>query len=129
MQNFGAEVGELHRFLIGHRLQQTRIRHLTRVAGINAVNVGPDFTAVGAQAGGQHRCGVVRAVTAQHHQFALFVTGGEARHQHHMVSRDLAGGNAAGRLGDIHGGFEVMANGKQFFNRINHRDVMTARFQ
>ncbi|SWI91006.1 Uncharacterised protein [Klebsiella pneumoniae] len=22
-----------------------------------------------------------------------------------------------------------MANGKQFFNRVNHRDVMTARFQ
>jgi hypothetical protein len=46
-----------------------------------------------------------------------------------MVSRDLAGGNAAGRFGDIDGGFEVVANGKQFFNRVNHRDVMTARFQ
>jgi hypothetical protein len=34
-----------------------------------------------------------------------------------MVSRDLAGGNAAGRFGDIDGGFEVMANGQQFFDR------------
>ena len=129
MQNFSAEVGQLHRFLIGHRLQQTRIRDLTRVTGINAVNVGPDLAAVGAQAGGQHRGGVIRAITAQHHQLTFFVTRGEARHQHHMVRRDLAGGNAASRLSDINGGFEVMANGQQFFNRVNHRDVMTARFQ
>jgi hypothetical protein len=46
-----------------------------------------------------------------------------------MVSRNLAGGNAAGRFGDIDGGFEVMANGQQFFDRVNHADFMTARFQ
>ena len=77
----------------------------------------------------EYRSRVVGAVTPQHHQLTLFVTRGKARHQHHMVSRDLAGGNATSRLCDIYGGFEVMANGKQFFNRVNHRDVMTARFQ
>ncbi len=64
MKNFGAEVGQLHGFLIRHRFQQPGVGNLSWVAGINAVDVGPDFTAVGAQAGRQHGSGIIGAVAA-----------------------------------------------------------------
>ncbi len=48
VKNFSAEVGKLHRFLVGHRLQQPRIGHLTRVAGIDPVNVRPNLATIGA---------------------------------------------------------------------------------
>ena len=42
VQHFGAEVGELHRLLVRHRFQQPGVRHGARIAGIHAVDVGPD---------------------------------------------------------------------------------------
>ncbi len=129
VKHFGAEVGKLHRLLIRHRLQQAGIRHLTRVTGIHTVHVSPDLATVGTQTGGQYGGRVVRAVTAQHHQLPFFIPGGETRHQDHMISRDFACGNAAGRFGNIYGGFEVMTNSEQFFDRIDHRDVMATSFQ
>ncbi|MNS71198.1 hypothetical protein D3C72_1045590 [compost metagenome] len=129
MEDFCAEIRQLHRFLIRHRFQQPCVRHLARIAGIDAVNVRPDFAAIGAQTSSQHGGRVVGTVTAQHHEFALLVTGSEARHQNHMVSRDFTGGDATGRFGDIDGGFEVMAHRQQFFDRVDHRDMVTTRFQ
>ena len=46
-----------------------------------------------------------------------------------MVCRDLAGGNAAGGFGDIDGGFQIVAHGKQFFDRVNDTDFMSTSFQ
>ena len=129
VQHFRAKVGELHRLLIRHRFQQARIRHLTRIAGVHSVDIGPDFAAVSAQAGGQYRSRVVGAVTPQHHQLAFLIAGGKPGHQDHMVCRDLAGGNAAGGFGDIDGGFQIVAHGKQFFDRVNDTDFMSTGFQ
>ena len=129
MQHFRAEIGELHRLLVRHRLQQARVGHLTRIAGVDAIYVGPDFTAVGTQTGGQHRGGVVRAVTPQHHQFALLIASGKAGHQDHISRRDLAGGDAARRFGDIDGRFEIVADGQQLLHWIDHGDAVAARQQ
>ena len=41
----------------------------------------------------------------------------------------MAGGNAAGRFSDIDSGFEVMANGQQFFDGIYHANFVPASFQ
>ncbi len=46
-----------------------------------------------------------------------------------MVRRDFARRNTACRLGNVDGGFEVVAHSQQFFNRIDDRHVVTARFQ
>ncbi len=129
MQHFRPEVGEFHRLPVGHRFQQAGVRHLTRIAGIDAVDVGPDFTTVGAQAGGQHGGGVVRAVAPQHHQLAAFVTGGKARHQDHAVGRNMAGGDATRRFGDIDCRFQVVAVRQQHTDRIDNADAMASRLQ
>ena len=129
VQHFRAKIGELHRLLIRHRFQQTRIRHLARVASVHSVDIGPDFAAIGAQAGGQHRSRIVGAVAPQHHQLPLLIASGKPGHQDHMVCRDLAGGDAAGGFGDIDRGLHVVTNGKQFFHRVNDTDFMTTGFQ
>lgn len=46
-----------------------------------------------------------------------------------MVRRDFARRNTACRLGNVDGGFKVVAHSQQFFNRIDDRHVVTARFQ
>ncbi|MNS47119.1 hypothetical protein D3C72_796370 [compost metagenome] len=48
VENFRAEIRQLHRFLIRHRFQQPCVRYLARIAGIHAVNVGPDFATISA---------------------------------------------------------------------------------
>ena len=67
VQHFSAEVRKLHRFLIRHRLQQSGVGYLARIAGIYAIDIGPDLTTIGAQTGGQYGGRVVRAITPQHH--------------------------------------------------------------
>ena len=67
VQHFSAEVRKLHRFLIRHRLKQSGVGYLTRIASIYTVDIGPDFTTIGTQTGGQYGGRVVRAITPQHH--------------------------------------------------------------
>ncbi|MNB99690.1 hypothetical protein D3C75_469890 [compost metagenome] len=129
VQHLGAEVGELHRLFIGEGFEQVGIRHQARVTVVAAFHVCPDLAALGVHAGGQDGGGVIRAVTAQQHSFALVAATGEARHQVEAIGAQALGGKAqAGGL-DVHMGFEVAAVGHQQLLRHYEIQLETAHPQ
>ncbi|MND74426.1 hypothetical protein D3C80_660170 [compost metagenome] len=129
VQHLGAEIGELHRLFIGEGFEQVGIRHQARVAVVATFHVCPDLAALGVHAGGQDGGGVIRAVTAQQHSFALVAATGEARHQVEAIGAQALGGKAqAGGL-DVHMGFEVTAVGHQQLLRHDEIQYKTAHPQ
>ena len=129
VQHLGTEVGELHRLFIGEGFQQVGVRHQARVAVVATLHICPDLAAFGIHTGGQHGGGVVGAVTAQQHGFALVAATGEARHQVEAIGAQALGGEAqAGGL-DVHMGFEVTAVGHQQLLRHDEIQFETAHSQ
>ena len=126
VQHLGAKVGELHRLLIRHALEQDGIRDQTWVAAVDAVHIGPDLAAFGTDAGGQTGGGVVGAVAPQQHQFTLGIAAGEARHQiDGLFLKRFRLETSTGDI-DVDVGFEEATLSQQQLYRVQLNDLMTA---
>src|SRR3954470_5674994 len=85
MAHLGAEVGELHCFLIRERVDDRRVGHAPRVCAQYTVDIGPDVNLVSVQEIAEYRSGEIAAVAAEG---GLEPAG---------VARDEAGDDQGGR--------------------------------
>ena len=73
-----SEVGELHRLVVGQRIDHRRVGHAARVGRQHPVDIGPDVDLRRFQQGAEDRRGEVAAVAAECGLHAAFVGGDEA---------------------------------------------------
>ncbi len=78
MNHFRAEVGELHRLVVGERVDHRRIRDPARIGGEHAVNVGPDVDFRRIKQRPENGGGKVTTVTAERGLHPARVRGDEA---------------------------------------------------
>src|SRR5205807_2402085 len=75
------EARQLEHFVVTDLLDAPRFGQLPRISGVNAVDVGVDFTGVGLEHGSQRDGGGVAAAAAQRSDVEIFVdalkTGGD----------------------------------------------------
>ncbi len=78
MDDLGAEVRELHRLVVGERVDHRGIGHAARIGRQHAVDVGPDVDLAGREQRAEDRGGEVAAVAAERGRHAAPVDGDEA---------------------------------------------------
>ncbi len=78
MDHLGAEVRQLHRFVIRERVDDLGIGHEARIGAEHAIDVGPDVNLFGVEQRAEDRAGEVAAVTAERRLQAVRIAGDEA---------------------------------------------------
>src|SRR6185437_7098531 len=86
LHHLGAERGKLQHFLVGYLVETARCFDHARIGGVNAVDVGIDVAAFGADGGGdRHRRGVRAAAAERGDAAALLVQALEAGDHRHLL--------------------------------------------
>ncbi len=87
VDHLGAEVGELHEFVVAQRRQREGARHQARIGAHDAVHIGPDLNAVRTEGGAEDRRRVVGPPAAQGRGLALGVGGDKTGDDLRRVAR------------------------------------------
>ena len=91
MDHLGAEVRQLHRFLVGERVDDRRVGNQARIGAEHAIDVGPDVDLVGVEQAADDRGGEVAAVAAERRLKAGRIARDEAGDDQRLVGFRLGG--------------------------------------